>query len=98
MKNLKKVYIAGKLNDETCIDYLNNCGLMMEHANDVHDAVYVCPNWETSPGTKREIELAESLGIPVAYSIDELQKVCPSGQVKTECQVSKDAQRNWDYE
>ena len=40
MKNLKKVYIAGKLNDETCIDYLNNCGLMMEHANDVHKAGY----------------------------------------------------------
>lgn len=36
------------------------------------DAMFVTPGWEKSIGTKREIELAESLGIPVFYSVDDL--------------------------
>ncbi|KKN75681.1 hypothetical protein LCGC14_0377840 [marine sediment metagenome] len=31
------------------------------------DIVFVCPGWESSKGTAREIELAESLDVPVYY-------------------------------
>lgn len=37
------------------------------------DAVVVCPGWETSDGTKKEIEFAEQRGIPVHYYPD-----CPA--------------------
>lgn len=37
------------------------------------DAVILVPGWETSEGTAREIELAESLGIPVFEDLDELK-------------------------
>ena len=40
----------------------------------VCDAVYVLDNWETSPGTKEEIAVAASLGIPVFYDITGLMK------------------------
>jgi len=36
------------------------------------DCIFVTPEWEESKGTKREIEYAESLGIPVFYDIGEL--------------------------
>ena len=36
------------------------------------DAVLCCFNWETSEGTKREIAMAESLDIPVFFSLGEL--------------------------
>ena len=36
------------------------------------DAILVLPNWETSIGTKTEIEYAEKLNIPVYYSIPAL--------------------------
>jgi hypothetical protein len=36
------------------------------------DFVVVCPNWENSEGTKKEIALARSVGIPVFFSIEEL--------------------------
>lgn len=39
---------------------------------DVSDAVFVLPGWETSGGTKREIERAQELGIPVFYTLAEL--------------------------
>jgi hypothetical protein len=35
-------------------------------------AVFVCPGWESSSGTKKEIALAEENGIPVFYAIDDL--------------------------
>lgn len=46
-------------------DYFDNSQVMLERS----DAVYVCPNWESSDGTKKEIELAVSLNIPVFYEI-----------------------------
>lgn len=37
------------------------------------DALYVCPKkWEESSGTKREIALAKSLGMPVYYRLGDL--------------------------
>ena len=36
------------------------------------DAVLVVPGWENSTGTKKEIEVAINLGIPVFYTLEEL--------------------------
>lgn len=36
------------------------------------DSVLVCPNWETSVGTKGEITEAIRLGLPVFYSLKDL--------------------------
>ena len=36
------------------------------------DGVFLTPGWSESPGTKREIALANSLGIPVFYDLDEM--------------------------
>ena len=36
------------------------------------DAVFLTPGWETSSGTKREIELAGELGIPVFENLDQM--------------------------
>jgi hypothetical protein len=36
------------------------------------DAVFLVPGWETSTGTRKEIELANSLDIPVFNSLEEL--------------------------
>jgi len=38
------------------------------------DAVFVTPGWEDSKGTEREIEYAKSLGIPVYFDLDILDK------------------------
>ena len=40
---------------------------------DVSDALLLVPGWESSKGTKKEIERAGELGIPVFYSIHELE-------------------------
>lgn len=45
----------------TYSDYFENSNEWLK----VADAVYLCAGWENSEGTKKEIELAESLGIPV---------------------------------
>lgn len=37
------------------------------------DFVFVCEGWETSNGTKREIELAQISGIPVFYNFETLR-------------------------
>jgi len=34
---------------------------------EVSDEMYVLNNWETSGGTKKEIERAKELGIPITY-------------------------------
>jgi hypothetical protein len=36
------------------------------------EAVYVCPGWKKSEGTKREIAAAQSNNIPVFYDIKDL--------------------------
>jgi len=51
-------------------DYFSNSQPFLE----ICDAIFVCPNWKTSEGTKKEIERAEQLGIPVYYSLEELKK------------------------
>jgi hypothetical protein len=38
----------------------------------VSDYVFVCPGWENSKGTKKEIELAEIIDKPVFYSLQDL--------------------------
>ena len=106
---MRKVYIAGKLNDDA-VGYIKNMHNMMTYANFVRrkgfavfvpcldlltglldgyftyedyfnnnqvfltacDFVFVCPGYQTSKGTLREITLAESLGIPVFYQLEEL--------------------------
>lgn len=40
----------------------------------VSDAVIVVPNWENSTGTKKELEIARSMNIPIVYSLDELKE------------------------
>jgi hypothetical protein len=41
---------------------------------EVAEACLVLEGWENSPGTLTEIKTAEELGIPVFYSIDELER------------------------
>lgn len=50
--------------------YFNNNLCWLE----VADVVFVCPGWETSEGTKREIIRADELDIPVVYSFEELEQ------------------------
>ena len=45
---------------------------------DVSDAMLLVPGWEDSYGTKKEIEYAEAHGIPIFYSLEELQKAVPA--------------------
>lgn len=104
---MKKVYVAGKINDYAC-DYIKHMNLMIKYGNQIRkrgysvfipcldfvaglvdgdldyedyfnnnipwllssDAVFVCPNWKTSCGTKKEIELAKQNNIPVFYNLD----------------------------
>jgi len=40
----------------------------------VSEAVVVVPDWENSVGTKNEIQMAIKLGLPVFYSIEELER------------------------
>lgn len=108
---MKRVYIAGKLNDMAC-DYIKNVHRMIiwsekvrklgfavyvpgtdflqglifgnwEYADyfdnsqawlDVSDAIFLTPGWETSEGTKREIERAKGQGMPVYSDLDLLAK------------------------
>jgi hypothetical protein len=103
---MKKVYIAGKLND-MAVDYIKNVHDMLYWANEVRklgyavfvpaldflmgmqfgdweykdyfensqpwleasDCVFVCPGWETSKGTQKEVKRAKELGIPIFYNL-----------------------------
>jgi hypothetical protein len=58
-------------------DYFNNSQPWL----DVSDAVFVCPGWESSSGTKREIARAQKKNIPVVYSIGALIKEIGNEQV-----------------
>lgn len=106
---MKKVYVAGKLNDDA-VGYIKNCHRMIMAAKDlrdygfavyvpaidfleglvhgdfeysdyfensqewlaVSDAMFLTPGWETSKGTAKEIEYAQSLGIPIFEYLDEI--------------------------
>lgn len=50
-------------------DYFNNSQPFLMRC----DAIFVCDNWKTSEGTKREIELAKKLNIPVFYDITKIK-------------------------
>jgi len=52
-------------------DYFNNSQPWLDKA----DAIFLVPGWETSEGTKKEIERAKSRNIPVFIDLDELAKV-----------------------
>lgn len=52
-------------------DYFDNSQPFMVKC----DYIFVCPGWENSNGTKKEIELAETCQIPVVYNDVELLKV-----------------------
>jgi hypothetical protein len=51
-------------------DYFNNSQGYLKRS----DAVFVCPGYEESKGTIREIKTAESLGIPVFYVFAEFKE------------------------
>lgn len=108
---MKRVYIAGRLNDMAC-DYIKNVHQMIvtseqvrklgfavyipgidfiqgmvfgdwDYADyfdnsqawlDASDAVFLTPGWETSEGTRREIERAKSQNISVFDDLNELAK------------------------
>jgi len=104
---MKRVYVAGKLNDDAC-GYIINVHNMIVWAEkvrkagfavfvpgldflqglvfgnwsykdyfdnsqpwlDVSDAVFLVPGWESSDGTKREIERAKLQNIPVYTDLE----------------------------
>jgi hypothetical protein len=51
-------------------DYFDNSQPWLKAA----DAVYLVPGWETSPGTKREMALADSINIPIFDDIHDMNK------------------------
>lgn len=107
---MKKVYVAGKLNDNA-VGYIQNMHKMINNAYDIRkmgfsvyipcldflyglvagdadyrdyfdnniawmkcaDAVFVGKGWETSKGTKREIQIAQHNNIPVFYYLTDLR-------------------------
>jgi hypothetical protein len=111
---MKKIYVAGKLNDDA-VGYIKNMHKMIKAARRLRlmgyavyvpcvdileglvdgnfeyddffnnsqpfllscDAVYVCPGWETSTGTKREIELANNKKIPVFFDMITMLNLLP---------------------
>jgi hypothetical protein len=108
---MRKVYVAGKLNDDA-VGYIKNVHRMIktsrmlrsygyavyvpcndfiegmvdgnfeygEYFNNsqpwlmASDAVFLTPGWETSTGTRKEIDLALSKGIPVFSQIEKMNE------------------------
>ena len=50
-------------------DYFDNATPWLE----VSDFMFVCPNWEGSSGTQKEIEFAKSIGKPIFFNIEDLK-------------------------
>jgi len=112
-----KIYVAGKMSDPECINFLENVRLGQRAATELIllgyapfcqmldfqyflqlrdgekitremiqrysleflpgcDAMLVLPGYETSEGTKQEIERAEYFDIPVFYGKESLKKWC----------------------
>jgi len=62
-------FLEGLVNGNfTYEDYFENSQPWLEAA----DLVYVCPGWESSSGTAKEIDLARSIGKPIFFSIPDL--------------------------
>jgi hypothetical protein len=59
--------VDGEFNYE---DYFENSQSWLEVAN----ALFLVPGWETSSGTRREIERADVLGIPIFSDIDKMNE------------------------
>lgn len=38
------------------------------------EAIFMLPNWKTSPGAKEEYELAKRISMPIYYELDEIPK------------------------
>jgi nucleoside 2-deoxyribosyltransferase len=57
-----------KFGYKTYDDYFNNNLVWVAKA----DAVYLVPTWETSPGTRREMQYAIDNGVPVFDRLDEM--------------------------
>ena len=108
---MKKVYVAGKLNDDA-VGYIKNVHRMIKTARMVRgygysvyvpcndfleglvdgnfeyheyfdnsqpwilasDAVFLAPGWETSTGTRKEMDLALKNGIPVFSQIEKMNE------------------------
>lgn len=56
-------------------DFFNNSQAWL----DVSDAIFLVPGWETSRGTKKEIERAQAQGIPVFSNLNELNRLLGDG-------------------
>jgi hypothetical protein len=107
----KKVYVAGKLNDDA-VGYIMNCHRMIRTAKKVReagyavyvpcndfleglvdggfdyhdffdnsqpwlmssDAIFLVPGWESSTGTRREMETADANNIPIFDSIEKMDE------------------------
>jgi len=42
----------------------------------VSDAMLLVPGWQSSKGTKSEMEIADKMSIPIYYDINKLKAVC----------------------
>jgi hypothetical protein len=52
-------------------DYFDNSQAWLK----VSDRMFVCPGWETSKGTLKEIKLAKKLDIPITYDLKEFEVI-----------------------
>jgi len=106
---MKKIYVAGKLNDRA-VGYIKNMHYMIKIANSIRengfsvyipcldflsglvdgsmeykdyfdnnmpwllcaDAIFVCLGYETSMGTREEIQRAQQNSIPIYYDLQKL--------------------------
>jgi hypothetical protein len=64
-------------------DYFNNSQPWLY----VSDAVFVCPGWESSEGTKREIASAKERGIPVFFDCETLVAWSNNKGYRKECGI-----------
>ena len=62
---------------ETDLEWLELC-----------DAILMLPGWQLSNGACAEHKLAESLGLQIFYSLDEVPDVSPCGSIKVGFPVS----------
>lgn len=58
------------IGDLDYLDYFNNSQPWLAAS----DAMFVTPGWESSKGTAKEIEYAKSLGIPVFFDLELMDK------------------------